>query len=243
MIAVQINFFDRRIVLFVNRFVHHSPPLDKLIVYITDNQLLTGGILMALLWWAWAESGDKEHKKRETLFFGLIGSILVGFVARFIGWCAPFRVRPLHNPDLHLALPYGMDPGTLMGWNSFPSDHAAVYFCLAASIWMVSRRLGAIALADATFVICLPRLYEGVHYPTDLLAGTILGLGMASLAQFDRLRIATMRPMWTWLDRRPGPFYATLFFCTAEVGTGFQIVRDIAKTALGVLQGSRFAGR
>jgi undecaprenyl-diphosphatase len=240
---VTVNPFDRRIVLFVNGFVHHSRIFDNIVVYVSASPLLTGGILMALLWWAWAECKENRSKDRETLIFGLLGSILAGILARAIALSLPFRLRPLHNPELHLQLPYGLDPTTLMGWSSFPSDHAALYFCLATTIWMVSRRLGIIAMADVAFVVCLPRLYEGVHYPTDLLVGTALGIGVASLAQVERLRTAITRPMWPWLDRRPGSFYAVLFVCTAEVGTGFNIVHDVVKGALDLLQTKGFAGR
>jgi undecaprenyl-diphosphatase len=240
---MQVNSFDRWILVFVNGFAHRSSAFDNFVVYVGNNPLLTGGVLMALLWWAWAESKQDRRRDRETLIFGLLGSILVGLLTRAVAVSVPFRLRPLHNPALHFQLPYGMDPTTLMGWSSFPSDHAAVYFCLATTIWMVSRRLGIIAVADATLVICLPRLYEGIHYPTDLLVGAVLGIGMAYLSQVEHLRTAVTRPTWPWLERHPGSFYATLFLFTAEVGTGFALVHDLARGALNLLEATGFALR
>ena len=238
----MVNSFDTRIMLFVNQFVHRSYAFDQMMVYASEGPLLTGGVVMALLWWAWGQSRE-ERKDRETIIFALLGSIFVGLLARALALTIPFRVRPLHNLELHLRLPYGLDPSTLIGWSSFPSDHAAVYFCLATGVWLVSRQLGIIAIADAALIICFPRLYEGIHYPTDLIAGAALGIGVASLVRIDRLRIAVMRPVWSWHEQYPGPFYALLFLFSAEVGSGFALVRDLLKGSVHLLQSNGFALR
>jgi hypothetical protein len=39
-------------------------------------------------------------------------------------------------------VPPGIDPAALNGWNSFPSDHACVYFALTTVIWRRSQLLG-----------------------------------------------------------------------------------------------------
>jgi undecaprenyl-diphosphatase len=73
---------------------------------------------------------------------------------------------------------------------SFPSGHAmtsaAVYLTLGALLMRISSRratrwycMGVAALA--TFLVGLSRIYLGVHYPTDVLAGWIIGLSWALL--------------------------------------------------------------
>lgn len=65
---------------------------------------------------------------------------------------------------------------------SFPSGHSASSFACAWALFRASpRKYGAPALALAG-LIALSRLYVGVHYPTDVLAGVALGILLAELA-------------------------------------------------------------
>lgn len=67
---------------------------------------------------------------------------------------------------------------------SFPSGHAGSSF---ASGWVLFRnlpkRFGVPVLILAILIAC-SRLYVGVHYPTDVLIGTMNGIGIACLAQY-----------------------------------------------------------
>lgn len=64
---------------------------------------------------------------------------------------------------------------------SFPSGHALASFGAATVIFLNSRRWGAAALAVAS-VIAFSRLYFYVHFPTDILAGILLGVVLANVA-------------------------------------------------------------
>jgi undecaprenyl-diphosphatase len=68
--------------------------------------------------------------------------------------------------------------------SSFPSDHAIVAFAIATSLLFWNRRIGIAALAVAT-LICIARVSAGVHYPTDVLVGAIVGAGAAVTAQLS----------------------------------------------------------
>lgn len=65
---------------------------------------------------------------------------------------------------------------------SFPSGHATNSFATAWVLFrMAPRKWGVPALVMAV-LISLSRLYVGVHYPTDVIAGVIIGLGSACFA-------------------------------------------------------------
>src|SRR5262249_7764911 len=136
--------FDLRVLEFFQSFVHRSETFDAVVVFVCQNSLVKGGMLMAALWWLWFVK-DKPSEEREYVVFGFGISIVSVFVARFLAIVLPFRERPLHDPLLHFQLPFTMDPSSLEGWSSFPSDHAVVFSCLAVVLWFVSRPLGIAA--------------------------------------------------------------------------------------------------
>lgn len=82
------------------------------------------------------------------------------------------RVRPCNiNPivDMLIAAP---------GSYSFPSGHTASSFTAATAIFLTHRRAGVAAYILA-ILIAFSRLYCYVHFPTDVLAGVLLGVGVA----------------------------------------------------------------
>lgn len=66
---------------------------------------------------------------------------------------------------------------------SFPSGHAATSFACAALLAWAAPRLAAPLLLLAT-AIAFSRVYVGVHYPLDAVAGAALGLVVALALRF-----------------------------------------------------------
>jgi undecaprenyl-diphosphatase len=85
---------------------------------------------------------------------------------------------------------------------SFPSNHAAHAFALATVIAgrVPSWRWAALGVAA---LAALARLYAGAHYPSDVLAGALLGGAVGAATVFALARIGSARP---GLLARPSPW-------------------------------------
>lgn len=63
---------------------------------------------------------------------------------------------------------------------SFPSSHAIFFFSLAMGVYFVSKRFGITLFVFAT-IISLARISAGVHYPSDVIGGALLGVVISYL--------------------------------------------------------------
>ena len=114
-------------------------------------------LLLALLW------------RRPSLFFTVVAADAAADVLAELGKVIVQRHRP-----------YEHQLGPATSSYSFPSGHAATSFACATvlSAFAPRRRVAFFLLAT---LIALSRLYNGVHYPTDVVAGAFLGVLTALL--------------------------------------------------------------
>lgn len=148
----------------------HGPFLDTVMPYVTalgDSGFIWVVICLVLL--------ARKKTRRAGIFCGL--ALLIAYVSgelvikNLIQRPRPFTLLP----GVSLLIP---PPGSF----SFPSGHTGSSFAGATAIFLLDKKWGVPALALAA-LIAFSRLYLSVHYPTDLLAGALLGVGSALLAR------------------------------------------------------------
>jgi undecaprenyl-diphosphatase len=175
---------DESLLLAINGL--RSPALDPVGGFLSDWGLF--GFLVALL-----VVGLRKRAPRdlETMRDGWLAFFVSSFFADtvikpFVGRPRPTAVEALAS---HLHVLGRAPPATS---TSFPSGTAAACAGAAAWIWIrLGPRWGIPAVIYAVLV-SLSRVYVGVHWPSDLLGGAVVGVAVA--AGIDRLGRRIARP-------------------------------------------------
>lgn len=106
---------------------------------------------------------------------------LLAFLVNLVIGFIRFRPRPfVVHPDIVKLI----DKSALE--KSFPSAHTTVAFALATAIFFWNKKWGTAALALA-LAIGLARVAAGVHYPSDILGGALLGVAAALVVRKIKL--------------------------------------------------------
>jgi PAP2 superfamily protein len=215
-----MNAFDQVILSKLNGFEGRYPSFDRAMVcWCSMNGLLLAGPIVAMFWWAWFKNGeniDQNKTVRETIISAMLASVIALFVIRFVDLLFPFRVRPLADPTNGFHFPKESYVN-YENWSSFPSNHAVLLFTLTTCVFSFSRLLGWVALIDSLFLVLLPRVYLGIHYPTDVLAGAAIGVGIGILANQKDVKTFAARCVFPLLKKYPGPFYGGFFLFMYEL--------------------------
>lgn len=218
---------DLDLLLFVNRIAGHSDALDTLIVQLSASPMFKGIPLMMLVWGLWMVPHAQVARRRAGLAATLVTAVLALATGRLLSMSLPYRARPIHDPDLSLRMANSIDHNTLNGWSSMPSDHAVLFLALATGIALVDRRWGIVALAHAAIIIALPRVILGFHWPSDILVGGLIGVGLALIAVPLLRRMLIDTGLFAWLEARPGLSYPLMFLVAHQLGTMFTSTRTL----------------
>jgi undecaprenyl-diphosphatase len=215
--GLSVNSFDYQVTTFINQLSQQSWVFDKSVLFLSDTHLLKGGVLMLVIWWAWFKDGKNRLQSREHIISTLMSCIFAIAVARFLALMLPFRLRPLHEPELNFLLPFGMSADTLSNWSSFPSDHAVLFFTLSAGLFFISRRMCTFALLYTTLFILFPRIYLGLHYLTDIVMGAIIAIVLVVLGNMYVVKSKMVNSIVKWSNEKPEFFYPLFFLVTYQI--------------------------
>lgn len=220
-----MNFFDFEIMTYLNQFSQQSKIFDYFMLILSGNSLLKASIFMFVLWYGWF----KDENNRQQIISILISSIIAMFFARGLSLTLPFRLRPLHEKGLDFLLPHGMVSLHSSGWSSMPSDHAVLFFSLATGIFFISKKLGLFTFFYTILFIAVPRIYLGLHYPTDIIFGAIVGIVIAVLGNVYISKSKYINSIVVWSDFKPHIFYPLFFMITYQFTDMFNSSRDLAR--------------
>src|SRR5690242_15052486 len=167
--------FDKILSLFIGDFKYGRKYLDIISVGLSNTSIKFVPYVLFLII-LWFKKIDCQFKYR-IFITKIVTAVFISIImTRLIQNFMPERLRPLHNPELNLFPHFGLQDKVLEHWSSFPSDHAAVAFAFSTAIWVFSKSLGLCAMVWASLIVCLPRIYLGFHYFSDIIGGAVIGI-------------------------------------------------------------------
>ncbi len=225
-----MNDFDTAIILFLNQYAHISTTIDKFVVLLSSNHLLKGGVITALLWYTLFNVKDDSLRK-IAFVFTIFSTVIAMAIARLLPNILPMRLRPIHEDSINFVLPYDVKIDLLEGWNSMPSDHATLFFTLSMCLYFLSKKIGLFAFFYTSIFICLPRIYLGVHYFTDILVGAIIGITIAYLCVSLPFLVFINKKISNSSFCNSSIFYTVSYLFTYQIADMFDSSRELFKAA------------
>lgn len=164
---------DKAIVLWIHEHLSNTV-LDELCKFISF--LGNNGLFWILIAMGMVVIGGKERDWRRYGVLLLLALAVTAILTNIVIKPMVARVRPFDALGIPLILTAPED-------YSFPSGHTSAAFTAAVILWHKSHKLG---LFMGIFALCMAfsRVYLAVHYPTDLIAGAIIGIVVAEAVIF-----------------------------------------------------------
>ena len=227
---MQPILFDKALLQFFSSFAANHSHINDFVILLSDNDLLKGGVLVTLCWFLWfSDAGNSLILKLNRK--GVFNTILYAFVALFITRVAvhifPFRPRPFLNTDLGLFVFPNLNILAFSRESSFPSDHATLFMSMSYGIWKTNKKVGLVAILYAIIFILIPRMYLGLHYPSDILIGSLIGIICVEIGFRFNFAKSIESYLFAFEEKAPQYFYPILFILSYQIADLFEDSRNI----------------
>jgi undecaprenyl-diphosphatase len=160
---------DAQLTQLINLAAGRHPLLDPVMILVSAIGVPFLVALVAVQWW---RRDDRQQVRHALVSCGL--SFLLGLGLNQMVLLFVHRPRPYDAGVTHLLIAPSAD------W-SLPSDHATATMAIAASFLLHRMpRTGTLFLA-ASLLMMFSRVYVGIHFAGDVLAGAVTGVLAALL--------------------------------------------------------------
>lgn len=164
----------------INNMAGRDPSLDALGIFLATYLIWIIGIVaiappivfgLRHRWFRMTKRDTAEEAKRAAMALHAAATVVLALVGNYLfSLLVFFRPRPFVTLfDVHKLVDVSG------AYKSFPSDHTSLAFAIAFSVLFFRPFTGAILLLSAAMV-GIGRVFVGVHYPADIIAGVLVGL-------------------------------------------------------------------
>lgn len=183
----KIKQMDQAIFQFLNNLVGRNFILDAFLKFLAVYLIWSIPLFLIIYWFL----GVKKTALRSALAGILSWQVFANLIGYLYFRPRPFFALPIKEFIFHRPT------------YSFPSDHAAFLFALAFSFYLAGEKKLSFWLFGVGIIIPIVRVIVGVHYPSDILAGWVLGILVAYLAWLikDPLDKWILEPL-IWLAKK-----------------------------------------
>lgn len=159
----RLKWFDDKLIKLINTNIK-SDLLDKIMLKFTH---LGGFLVTSLFIWTLILFGNRGTK--------IIG--IQGVITLTMSQIITYSLKSLLSRERPYKILEGLNTfDIILKDHSFPSGHTSATFAIATTVALNIPKLSIIVFGIAS-LIGISRIYLGVHYPTDVVAGMILGIG------------------------------------------------------------------
>jgi membrane-associated phospholipid phosphatase len=209
------------------RLLPHNAITDDYCDLLILTPVLSTWVFAACFYQYWTKNDEQQAWRRSYLVRAVVALGIAGFMTLvlrpWIHWPAPDL-----NPHFQLLFPpYLWGNGSK---NCFPSHSTLAYFMMAAGFWPLNRRLSLWLSGMALFFISLPRVYEGGHYPVDVVFSCVLGV-LVLVAVWRWPVPASLSNWWTGRKSQGAMWDLIFFLWVFELGEGFRSLELLASVA------------
>jgi undecaprenyl-diphosphatase len=178
----------------INHFAQHSAWLHPVMKIAAVDGVGLFGVLVLGAWW-WARYGERATRAVAAVLWSASATLLAVWVNQLI-------VKAVARPRPFLAVAHAEVLVHRSNDFSFPSDHAVAAGAATAGLWIVARyapgavRRLAIAASALALLVAFARVYVGVHYPGDVVAGLVVGALVTTLGWWAFGGLLTRLTSW-----------------------------------------------
>jgi|TARA_B100000959_G_scaffold170180_1_gene178205 undecaprenyl-diphosphatase len=187
-----MNSMDASLLIWLNGLSGNIKSFDDLMRLIASDYLmpLVFSLSMFGLWFS-GKTSSQRMTYQLTALMG-IGALSISNAVVWLINSLWDRPRPFldHPDELNLLFYSPTDP-------SFPANPVAIGFAVAMAAWTVNRKFGLWLFAAAS-LYGFSRVYVGVFYPTDIVAGALVGIAVYGFTSYLR---RVLEPLVTMVVR------------------------------------------